>query len=316
MCKNIHNIRKGFTLVELLIVITIIGILASLAAVGVNAVRRTAAQASIKTQMSEISAALETYKSNYSEYPPSLADRNATMRHVSNRWMRAGGLKYKDVLYAAGVSQGDIDELIDANDLITESLKNDPRWGLIHMVSLRFWLSGPYDATRGKSLGFAADLSNPLNLTASQRQDPIYPLDEKKVFEMNAKNGILYGMNIRNEPIVYFRGSKSAGYGSAADLATIAKVDLGDSGVAIPYAKNLILNDDGSIREIVWYENDKFQLVHPGLDKKFSGTRASVLVWFTGQSDVEGVSNGITSADLDNATNFTDTATLDSLVKQ
>ena len=62
--------RQAFTLVELLVVITIIGILAALiTAAGAGALKR-ARQAQIKVEVDQISMALQTFKDTYQSYPP------------------------------------------------------------------------------------------------------------------------------------------------------------------------------------------------------------------------------------------------------
>ena len=80
--------KNAFTLVELLVVITIIGILSSLITVAVGGARRAAKRATITMELSQISNALELYKGEFGEYPPDLADEAAVVRHVKKRWPR------------------------------------------------------------------------------------------------------------------------------------------------------------------------------------------------------------------------------------
>ncbi len=61
---------RGFTLVELLVVIAIIGVLASLALVGVQAALRRADQTSIKVELDGLHGAFEEYKNLHDSYPP------------------------------------------------------------------------------------------------------------------------------------------------------------------------------------------------------------------------------------------------------
>jgi len=61
--------KKGFTLIELLIVIAIIGILASAILVSLSNTRGNARNAQRKSDLSQISKALELYYSAYGYYP-------------------------------------------------------------------------------------------------------------------------------------------------------------------------------------------------------------------------------------------------------
>jgi prepilin-type N-terminal cleavage/methylation domain-containing protein len=64
--------RAGFTLVELLVVITIIGILVSLIAAASIRALTTARQAALKVEVDQIAAGFEKYKDSANSYPPNL----------------------------------------------------------------------------------------------------------------------------------------------------------------------------------------------------------------------------------------------------
>ena len=65
--------RSGFTLVEILVAITIIGILAAfLAPVTINALQR-ARETTVVVEMRNMDVALETFKTEHGFYPPTLS---------------------------------------------------------------------------------------------------------------------------------------------------------------------------------------------------------------------------------------------------
>jgi len=67
---KIKNFKKGFTLIELLIVIAIIGVLATLLMANFVGVRQRARDATRKSDLRQIQAALEIYRSDNNAYPP------------------------------------------------------------------------------------------------------------------------------------------------------------------------------------------------------------------------------------------------------
>lgn len=61
--------HKGFTLVELIIVITVIAILAAITVVAYNGIQGRAQESSVKTDMYNIAKQVELYKTNTGKYP-------------------------------------------------------------------------------------------------------------------------------------------------------------------------------------------------------------------------------------------------------
>lgn len=61
--------QKGFTIVELLVVIVVIGILAAIAVVSYGGIRERAHATSIQSELSQINKGLGMYKATYGAYP-------------------------------------------------------------------------------------------------------------------------------------------------------------------------------------------------------------------------------------------------------
>lgn len=75
MVKSVHqNKSKGFTIVELLVVIVVIGILAVVTIIGYTGVTQRAAAAALESDLKNASTALELYKAENGEYPTDADD--------------------------------------------------------------------------------------------------------------------------------------------------------------------------------------------------------------------------------------------------
>ena len=75
------RLHQAFTLVELLVVISIIGILMGLAVTAVNIGLKKAHEAAIKTELATIASGVESYKLKYGVYPPDMSSWNVVERH-------------------------------------------------------------------------------------------------------------------------------------------------------------------------------------------------------------------------------------------
>ncbi|MCO8123644.1 type II secretion system GspH family protein [Stieleria sp. TO1_6] len=72
---------SGFTLVELLVVITIIGAIAGLSIPAIGIVMKSVRRSAMKAELTNIEGAIDNYYTKYGDYPPDFSEWNIVKRH-------------------------------------------------------------------------------------------------------------------------------------------------------------------------------------------------------------------------------------------
>jgi len=203
-----NHARRSFTLVELLAVIVIIGILASLITAAAIGARNAARNATISFEISQLDMALKAYKQQYGNYPPDFAGVNHTddairaqAQYAVLAHMRRAFPKY--VPGRVSGCTGTPWECFIA-DIEQETGASDIAANLHPAMALVFWLGGmPQGST--KAGGFSADPQRPFRLVGT-RQDPLFEFDEGRLVPLGS--AYAYVPNADSSaitPYVYFR---------------------------------------------------------------------------------------------------------------
>ncbi len=287
---------NGFTLIELLVVIIIIGILSGLITSAVMSARRRAIIASIVTDVKQLEAACENYKSKFGEYPPdftaspylptypdpsdgtSTYGEKAVLRHLAKVFPR----------YVPGVSTGGASTGWPG---FVADLKNG--WGLditangnvLSPVSaLTFWLggqplwkNGTYPTSTATPItgfnGFSANPLNPFDNSTSRIQ-PFYDFNLNCLYFYNnpgvgGPQGLAVwpsraydSSNNPTSPIVYFRSNSSTYFQDGS--ATAPK----SCNLVFPAIDTRLSSKDtaGNFTSLSWVNPQSIQIFSSGMD--------------------------------------------------
>ncbi len=295
--------RGGFTLVEMLTVIVIIGILSGLVVGGAISAIKAARRATILAEIGQLKISLENYKTEIGEYPPDFAfcdlplgnalgdaARSRVLIHMRKRFPRLRLADWADFQTKCGLTAGP-----GATEL-------NPSTALV------FWLGGPLDSS-GKPSGFSEDPSNPFK-SGEPRGRVYYDFDPARMLDASG-SPTLQLQQPRIQPVspyVYFCAIKDNSTGTfeygriAGTTFTPFSYDTTSSGVCVPYLENVLgasasATPDASTDQRVWRAPQKYQVIGAGLDGKFStGTAPDFRFSKLGE--------GLTDADYDNLTSF------------
>ena len=313
--------HRGFTLVELLVVIAIIGILASLALVGISRAVVAAQNAAMNVEIKQIAQSIEQYKQDFGSYPPdcnSIAFSSAALRtnaitsHLRSRFPKRSASDYPQV------NQATRERLIDAGYLSPygtrgSDLTTDYQIGQLDPTEIYVLML----------MGFSSDIQNPI--TGTGDRIPLFKFDTTRLVDQDQDGWWSYKPKYSESEIVYFNSFSydtfptTPGSYPFDQSASVAQVDFSAfgslaTGIARPYGR---VNANGSFD---WVNKDTFQLLCAGIDGNFGGYYVTDPTVAANQDAVKiypsGLASGPSTAvtykveDMDNITNFSESSTL------
>ena len=235
--STLRGPRRGFTLIEMLSVVVIIGILAGLITAAAIAARNRARRARIKIEISQLEQALGHYKAKYGSYPPDFTDPDAVARHLKRAFPKCPASNYPDFT------------------------------GHTPASALVFWLAGPPEGpTSTKTIGLSANVKNPFDDSPS-RISPLFDFDQTRLrYEGDA---LVYypdiGVAAASNPYVYFRARAGGKYEPAN--AGKRQVYMSPEGSEVkPYYDGPLTARTGNTE---WVNSKSFQVLCAGSDDIF-----------------------------------------------
>jgi prepilin-type N-terminal cleavage/methylation domain-containing protein len=200
--RDAKSVLAGFTLVELLVVITIIGILASLITVAAAGALKRAHQAQIKTELNQLDMAVQTLRDNAGSYPPNSqtdvgvdADESIDAAHKLavytdlKRFFNQAFPRHREPPALIAALAG-----VDTNG-VALSGSNQLQGGMTAGEAIVFWLGGfssdpkyPISGEGGPSYAYTG--------TVDARQDPItnrkmtFPFAVTRLVPRDATDGL------------------------------------------------------------------------------------------------------------------------------
>ena len=305
--------RGGFTLVEMLVVITIIGVLATLVLVSGGVVIRKTREATMVSEVSQLELSLEKFiNTKGGATPPSgsvgagaAVSQNLLMfRNFAARAFPSAET-FSNPQTAAGFRQYHFPKRNGS----TSTVGLDPAEALV------FWLGGYSNLTpdgtgvlinNGKKLlGFRSNAKQPFVVDVSQLQTPggwtaagDFPFDETRLVNFDGDGFYEYKPRYSDQPYVFF---SSLQYAAVTYDGTPFYFAPDGSSVAHPYrvdeGKGIFKGTATDLVQAV--EPDGFQIICAGLDGEYGNP---VEAGFRGYPFGTNLSKG----DMDNITNFSE----------
>jgi len=320
-------LAPGFTLVEMLVVITIIGVLVSLASVAVFRALEYAKWARIKMEITNLDSAVESFKQKYGDYPPSFMSndpnvKNQVVAFLTKAFPRCDVAT--EVAYVPNLSASTTPVPLSADN--------------IGAVELVFWLTS-----------ISKDPAHPLSAATIDRQS-LFDFDKTRITSLDPSKpagwqivgtvpkytpGVYIPVNGKDKPYLYFAARDYLFHAmrpASANPTSVSGVPYlqepwdtnGTSGLDVGNGANDIVTASGNVLAIPVSSDSyaklcagpkSFQIISAGLDGDYGTVNPLAAVPATAKyggsnvkiyykSYVSGAGYDLNGADDDNATSF------------
>jgi prepilin-type N-terminal cleavage/methylation domain-containing protein len=297
----------GFTLVEMLVVIGIIGILAALLLPAIMQAMNTTRNAAIAFEVNQLASAIEAYKQDKGDYPPNFRDLAVVTRHIRKCYPKIDPTYFTAFITKATPAAGSTVAIDEGESLV-------------------FWLTMTDNDPRYPFLSYF----NPNNLTPSPKR--YYDFDQTRLTSATADAVPSFKAKFCKDTYYIYIDSRSYDNpaNDATDVCRFMSIDTAagvdtyayaeDSTVGVrPYWSSTttgITTPNISRTKYKPINPTTFQLICAGQDGDFGSVFGQ-----GGDSDVKiatgplaGANFNVNKSDHDNITNFSNGKTLGDLI--
>lgn len=214
--RTAFSLRRGFTLVELLVAIAIISVLIALLLPAIWGARQNVRVAQVQAEISQLTAAVGQFKSKYGKNPPS----SVTLSEAA-----AGWTPENIAIVRSYWPQFDFS--------IDRDINNDTDTTDTHELTkgecLVFFLGGVPDSPANgfAPKGFSANPANPFLIAGANREGPYFTFDIGRYVDLDADGMPEYVDTLpeQTQPYFYLSAYDGEGY-RAAEAAPMTDVYL------------------------------------------------------------------------------------------
>lgn len=248
--------RSAFTLIELMIAIVIIAVLLGLLIPAIGSVRLAAQRAQVRTEISNLEAAITAFKADFGMDPPSYIvlheSGSATWDPHSKALIRKMWPQF----------QFGIDRRINTDTDTTDSFELNAGECLV------FFLGGLFDSSGKIPNGFSKNPANPFSLASggTNRQGPYFEFDRSRFSDIDGDEAAEYKDTFPSQqlPYLYFSSYGGRGY-RTSELPSIPALGVN---VLDVYRQGLDPTVTPPTNDVP-FKAKSFQIISPGADSKY-----------------------------------------------